>query len=259
MYQTVRDSSSARSEAFVYASEDDSDHESTSAPPAKMKRDMQPTKRAAMHFDGDSDNSDEGDCKASNTAGTDDEEEGDDGEDADDCDAGESRRFRTMKGDKRFLLPRSQVLAKPFKIFWSSWKEFRKDYECAYKASGWETTNTKKTDMVFESIQHLEDDHQWSYPRAKANLVGASASVKNQLGKITSWTQQNNIIELQTQAINVLHDAIRVFDETVASMPIIKTSVTEEKSTVAGECAGAGSRSRRRSSLRKSRSYWRSG
>ena len=64
-----------------------------------------PTKKTVMHFDGDSDSSDEGDCKASNTAGTDDEEEGDDGEDADDCDAaGESRRFRTKKGDRRFLL-----------------------------------------------------------------------------------------------------------------------------------------------------------
>ena len=73
-----------------------------------MKRDMQvartPTKKTVMHFDEDSENSDEGDCKASNTAGTDDEE-GDDGEDADDCDAaGESRRFRTKKGDRRFLL-----------------------------------------------------------------------------------------------------------------------------------------------------------
>ena len=125
MYQTVRDSSSAHSEAYVYASrpEDDSDHDSTSTPRAKMKRDVQlartPTKRTAMHFDGDSDNSDEGDCKASNTAGT----EGDDGEDADDR---ESRGFRTMKGDKRFLLPKSQVLAKPFKIFLSSGKSFAK-------------------------------------------------------------------------------------------------------------------------------------
>ena len=72
-----------------------------------MRRDMRvartPTKEAAMHVDGDSDNFDEGDCKASNTGGTDEE----DGEDADDCDAvAESRRFRTMKGDKRFLLPK---------------------------------------------------------------------------------------------------------------------------------------------------------
>ena len=68
-----------------------------------------------MHFDGDSDNLDEGDCKASNTAGTDDEE-GDDGEDADDCDAtSESRMFGTMKGDKRFILSNSQVLPKPWK------------------------------------------------------------------------------------------------------------------------------------------------
>ena len=63
MHQTVRDSSSAHSEAYVYASrsEDDSDHDSTSAPLAKMRRDMQvvrtPTKKAAMHFDRDSDNS----------------------------------------------------------------------------------------------------------------------------------------------------------------------------------------------------------
>ena len=244
MYRTVRDSSSAHSEACVYASrpEDDSGHESTSAPPAKMKRDMQlartPTKRTAMHFDGDSDNSDVGDCKASNTAGTDDEEEGDDGKDADDCDAGgKSRRFRTMKGDKRFLLPKSQVLAKPFKIFLGSQKQFRKDYECAFKAIYWETTKTKKTDVVFESIQHLEDAHQCGYPRAKANLVGASASVKNQLGKITTWTQQNNTNELKTEALTCLkvsHDAIRVLDETVASMQIIKTSVTEEKSAEAG-------------------------
>ena len=91
MYQTVRDSSSAHSEAYVYASrpEDDSGHESTSATRAKMKRDMQlvrtPTKRAAMHFDRDSDKSDVGDGKASNTADT---EEGDDGADADDCVAG---------------------------------------------------------------------------------------------------------------------------------------------------------------------------
>ena len=69
MHQTVRDSSSAHSEASVYASrlEDESDHESTSAPLAKMKTDVQlartPTKRTEMHFDG-----------ASNTAGTDDEE-----------------------------------------------------------------------------------------------------------------------------------------------------------------------------------------
>ena len=80
-----------------------------------------PTKRTAMHFDGDSDNSDQGDCKASNMVGTDDEEEGDDVEDAVDCDAvGESRRFRTMKGEKRLLLPESQVLAKPSKKFLSS-------------------------------------------------------------------------------------------------------------------------------------------
>ena len=129
-----------------------------------------------MHFDGDPDNSDEGDCEASNMGGTEDEEEGDDGEDADDCGAAsESRRFRAMKGDKRFLLPKSQVLTKPFEIFLSSWKkQFRKDYECAFKASGWETTNTKKTDVVFESIQHLEDALACGYSRAKDNLVAAS-------------------------------------------------------------------------------------
>ena len=84
---------------MFHVPEDESGHESTSAPPAKMKTDMQlartPTKRTVMHFDRDSDNSDVGDCKASNTAGTDDKEEGDDGKDADDCDAsGKSRRFR---------------------------------------------------------------------------------------------------------------------------------------------------------------------
>ena len=81
-----------------------------------------------------------GDCKAGNTGGTDEEEEeeGDDGEDVDDCDAAaESHRFRTMKGDERFLLPNMQVLAEPFKIFLSSRKEFRKDYDRAFKASGW--------------------------------------------------------------------------------------------------------------------------
>ena len=139
-------------------------------------------------------------------------------------------------GDKRFLLPKSQVLAKPFKIFLRSRKQFRKDYEFVFKAIYWETTKTKKTDVVFESIQHLEDAHQWGCPRAKANPVGASASVKNQLGKITTWTQQNNTNELQTQALTclkVVHDAIRVLDETVASMQIIMTSVTEEKSAEA--------------------------
>ena len=99
----------------------------------------------------DSDNSDEGDCKASNTDGTDDEEEGNDGEDAYDCDAGEPRRFRTMKGDKCFLLPRGQVLAKPFKILFSSRKQFRKDYECAFKTSACEMTRAIKTDVVLES------------------------------------------------------------------------------------------------------------
>ena len=41
--------------------------------------------------------------------------------------------------------------------------------------------------------------------------------MKNQLGKIISWTQQNSTNELQTQALSCLkflHDAIRVFDET---------------------------------------------
>ena len=47
-----------------------------------------PTKNAAMHFDGDYDNPHEDDCKASNTGGT--------------------------EGDKRFLLPTMQVLAKSF-------------------------------------------------------------------------------------------------------------------------------------------------
>ena len=85
MHQTVRDSSSAHSEASVYASrlEDDSDHESTSAPLTKMRGDMRlartPTTTPSMHFDGDSDKSDEGDRKANNTPSTDDEEEGDDG------------------------------------------------------------------------------------------------------------------------------------------------------------------------------------
>ena len=82
----------------------------------------------------------------------------------------------------------------------------------------------------------MEDAHQCGHPRAMVNLVGASASVKNQLGKITSWTQQNNINELQTQALTclkVLHDAIRVFDETVASVQIVKTSATEIKSAEA--------------------------
>ena len=103
-----------------------------------MRRDIQvartPTKKAVMHFYGDSDNSDEGDYKASNTGGTDDEEEGDYGEDADDCDAAaESCRLRTMKGDNLFFLPKMQVLAKPFKIFLSSRNEFRKDYERAFQ------------------------------------------------------------------------------------------------------------------------------
>ena len=123
-------------------------------------------------------------------------------------------------------------MVKPFKIFLSSRKEFRKDYEIAFKATGWETTNTKKTEAAFESIQHLEDAHQCGCSRAKANLVAASASVKIQLGKITSWTQQYNINELQTQALTclkVLHDAIRVFDGTAASMQIIRSSETEEK------------------------------
>ena len=65
-----------------------------------------------------------------------------------------------MKGDKRFLLPKMQVQAEPFKTFWTSQKEFRKGYDFAFKATGWETTNTKKTDVLFESIQHLEDAHQ---------------------------------------------------------------------------------------------------
>ena len=47
--------------------------------------------------------------------------------------------------------------------------------------------------MLFESSQLLEDAHQCGYPHAKANLVAACAPVKNQLGKITSWTQQKNI------------------------------------------------------------------
>ena len=146
------------------------------------------------------------------------------GEDADDCTR--VSQVSDHEGWQAFSPPKSQVLAKPFKIFFSSWKEFRRDYDLALKASGWETTYTKK------SIQHLEDAHQCGYPPAKANLVAASASVKNQLGKITTWTQKNNISELQTQALTclkVLHDAIRVFAETMDSMHIISTSVTEEK------------------------------
>ena len=45
-------------------------------------------------------------------------------------------------------------------------------------------------------------------------------------------TQQNHISEVPTRALtcfNVLHNAIRVFDETMASMQIIRSSVTEEK------------------------------
>ena len=120
------------------------------------EKDMQartPSKKAAIHFDGDFDNSDEGDWKVSNKGGTD---------DADDCDvAAESRRFRTIKGDKCFLLPKMQALAKPFKIFLSFQKEFRKDCDRAFKASDWETTNTKKTHAA---------SHQCGYPRAKAIL-----------------------------------------------------------------------------------------
>ena len=147
-----------------------------------------------------------------------------------------------MKGDNLFFLPKMQVLAKPFKIFLSSRNEFRKDYERAFKASRWETTNTKKTDVLFESIQHLDDTHQCGYPRAKANLVAASASVKNQLGKITSWKQQNSINELQTHALTslkVLHDAFRIFDETVASVRIIRSLVTEEEVSRGGESVQA--------------------
>ena len=72
-----------------------------------------PTKKAAMHFDGDPDNSDEGDCKAGNEGGSVEEEEGDDCEDADDCDAAaESGRFRAMKGDNRFHLFKNVSLGK---------------------------------------------------------------------------------------------------------------------------------------------------
>ena len=224
-----------------------------------MKRDMRvartPTNKAANNFDGDSDNSDEADCKASNTGGTDDEEEG---EDADDC---ESRRFRTMKGDKRFFLPKMQVLLMPLRIFLSSWEEFRKKYDRAFKATGWEPTNTKKADAAFESIQHLEDAHQCGYPRAKANLVAASVSVKNQLGKINSWTQQNKMNELQTQAL-VLQGCTRRHSDLRrdGGLHADQQDLCDGgKVSRGGECAGAKSRSRRRSSLRKSRSHWRSG
>ena len=137
--------------------------------------------------------------------------------------AAESRRLRTVKGDKRFFLPKMQVLAKPFKIFLGSRKEFRKDCDIACKApSGWETTNTKNTDAAFQSIQHLEDAHQCGYPRAKEHLVAASASVKNQLG---------NKGELQTEALTclkVLHDAI-----SGSSTRRLPSSVTEEKTAEA--------------------------
>ena len=83
--------------------EDDSDHKSilTAPPLAKARRDVQvtrtPTKKVAMHCDGDSDKSDEGECKASSTDVTDDEER-DDGEDAGDCDAAESRQVSDHEG-----------------------------------------------------------------------------------------------------------------------------------------------------------------
>ena len=136
-----------------------------------------------------------------------------------------------MKGDERFLLPKSKVLAKPFKIFLSSQKQFRKNYEFDFK------TDEHQEDRRAVQVHPAFGRRPSVRPPAKANLVAASASVKNQLGKITTWTQQNNMNELQTQALvclKVLHDAIRVFDETVASMKFVKTSVTEEMSAEAG-------------------------
>ena len=68
-----------------------------------MRRNIGSAHTHKEHRDG----SDEGDCKANNTAGTDDEEEGNDIEDADDCDAaGESRKLRTVKCHKRFFCPK---------------------------------------------------------------------------------------------------------------------------------------------------------
>ena len=79
-----------------------------------------------------------------------------------------------------------------------------------------------KTVVVFETMQHLE-----GYPRTKANLVVARASGKNQRVKITTAEHHKRAADSDS------HDDIRVFDETVASTQIIKTSSTEEKSAVA--------------------------
>ena len=52
--------------------------------------------------------------------------------------------------------------------------------QSVFKASGWESTNTKISDASFEFIELLEDAQQCGNWRAKANLVAASAFVKDQ-------------------------------------------------------------------------------
>ena len=66
--------------------------------------------------------------------------------------------------------------------------------------------------------------------------------MKNQLGKIATWTQQNNRNELQTQALtclNVAHDAIRVFDETVGGKSAEAGRVRRRRVKIEGAYLGA--------------------
>ena len=154
--------------------------------------------------------------------------ERDDGDDADDCNVKpESRR----KGDKRFFVPKTSAMAKPFRQFSSSRKEFRKDYERAFKCIGWEVPKTNVSHATWEAIKHMDDANRCGYPRVKANVLGASVYVRNQLTKIHGCTHQNNVVEVQAQAVALkhLHDAVRTFDETMDSMKIVRPSVTKEK------------------------------
>ena len=73
------------------------------------------------------------------------------------------RRRRLQRGDdascdvepmshnfysKRFFLPQTSVEAKPFQQFFSSRKEFRTEYECAFKCAGWEVPKINVSDAT---------------------------------------------------------------------------------------------------------------
>ena len=154
------------------------------------------------------------------------DEEGDDGKCADDGDtAGESRRFRTVKGDKRPTPAKMQVLAKLFKICLSSREDFRKDYDCVFKV--W------MTDVVFDRVHT-------AFGRRRSVRVPARRG-QSRRGKCVceepAWQDHHlDAAEHHKRTADSgshVHDAFRVFYETMASMQIIKTSVTEEKTAEA--------------------------